>query len=416
MTAAEAREEKGDKEEGEYPVENFDFHLPGTVMSHAQIFDELHGRHGPFVRSTAGARGYWIFMQDDIVRDAFHHPEIFSSVVNPDLFLAARGTSVPEEPPLRRVPIMVDPPEQTAWRQLTAPYFAPKAVEAMVPKMRSRCADIVTTLADRGSCEFIQDFARRYPTTIFELMGLPLEDLEQFLAWEDEILHLSAEEDPDRSRTAQGMAEIDEYFTCLIEQKRAHPEGDLLTAALSWEINGEPITHRDMLSFCVNMLFAGLDTVAAQLAYSFWYLAEHPEQRHRIINDPSLVPAAVEELLRCFSFTALPRRVVQDVEFHGCPLKKGDALVLPTNSANRDPAVWSNPTEVAFDRSPNNHIAFGVGTHRCLGSHLARRELRVALEEWQLRIPNYRLADPHVPELGGRLMWRIDRLELIWSA
>jgi cytochrome P450 len=180
--------------------------------------------------------------------------------------------------------------------------------------------------------------------------------------------------------------------------KRTDPADDLLTTALGWEIGGQPIPQNDMLSWCLLMFMAGLDTVSIQLSYAFWYLAGHPADRARLVTEPSLIPGAVEEFLRLFAFVAPARKVTQDVDFHGCPLKKGDMVLVPLSAATRDPGSFDDPTVFVPERAVQNHIAFGVGPHRCLGSHLARRELRVALEEWHTRI------DSHQPVYsGGRL-------------
>jgi cytochrome P450 len=399
----------------EHPVVEFNYYVNGPVLSHTVAFDELR-RLGPFIRSTCGARGYWVFTEAEIIRDALQHAEVFSSSVNPDVFASAPGSDVADEPPYNWIPELLDPPEHTKWRQLLSPHFAPRVMEALEPKVRQRCAEIIDTFAGRGRCDFLNDFAWRYPTSIFmDLMGLPLDGLEQFLAWEHDILHLAADQDPDRSKAFAAMVAVEQYFAGLIEEKRARPGDDLLTAALDWKIDGTPITQEDMLSWCLLMFMAGLDTVSIQLSYAFWHLAQHPTDRARLVSDPAVTASAVEEFLRCFSFVPPPRRATRDVEFHGCPVKKGDNVVLPLSAANRDPAMWADPTDVVLDRSPNNHIAFGAGPHRCLGSHLARRELRVALEEWHRRIPDYRLTDGvEVVEHGG--MWWIDRLSLTWDA
>jgi cytochrome P450 len=161
------------------------------------------------------------------------------------------------------------------------------------------------------------------------------------------------------------------------------------------------------------MFMAGLDTVSIQLSYAFWYLASHPEARSRLAADPALAAPAVEEFLRVFAFVAPSRKVTQETEFHGCPLKKGDMVLLPLSAACRDAGAFVDPMSVQLERDHNNHIAFGLGPHRCLGSHLARRELRVALEEWHRRIPDYHLAQGVEPvEHGG--MYGIDVLELSW--
>ncbi len=390
---------------GTYPVLDFNNFLAGPVLSHVQAIDALRDQHD-FVRSTFGPRGFWVLTKSDMVRDALQHPDVFSSSV---------VTPLEEDPPYKWIPEMLDPPEHTKWRQLLAPHFAPKLMEQMEGKVRARCAEIIDTFAAAGHCDFLRDFAWRYPTTIFmDLMGLPLEGLDQFLAWEHDILHLTADEDPDRSRAIAAMIAVQEYFAGLIEQKRKSPGADLLTTALGWQIDGAPIPEADMLSWCLLMFMAGLDTVSIQLSYSFWHLADHPEERARLVADPSLAPAAVEEFLRYFAFVAPSRKVTRDTDFHGCPMKKGDMVLVPLSAATRDPAGFADPATVTLDRSPNNHVAFGVGPHRCLGSHLARRELRVAIEEWHARIPEYHLTPGvDVIEHGG--MYGIDTLELSWD-
>lgn len=388
-----------------YPVRAFSHLEAGPVLSHVEAVDRLRELH-PFVRSTDGA-GFWVLTTAELVHEALRQPEVFSSSV---------VTVHDPDPPFTWIPEMLDPPEHTTWRQLLAPHFAPGAMARLEDRVRERCVEIVDSFAARGQCDFLRDFAWRYPTTIFmELMGLPLEGLDQFLAWEHEILHLNAGEDPDRSRAWQAMLAVQGYFDTLIDDKRRSPGDDLLSAALGWTIDGEPIPRADLLSWCLLMFMAGLDTVSTQLAYTFWHLARHDGDRARIAGDPSAIPGAVEELLRAFAFVAPARKVRRDADFHGCPLKAGDMVLVPLSAANRDPAAFPDPTSVVLDRTGNNHVAFGAGPHRCLGSHLARRELRIALEEWHRRIPDYRLTDGvEVTEHGGGL-YGIDALHLTWD-
>lgn len=383
---------------------DFNNYLSGPALSHVEGMDQLRSE-GPFVFSTFGPNGHWVFTEPEMIRAALQHPEIFSSSV---------VTPLEADPPYKWIPEMLDPPEHTKWRQLLAPHFAPKLMEKMEVPVRQRCIEIIDTFADRGHCDFLADFAWRYPTTIFmELMGLPLDGLDQFLSWEHDILHLTADEDPDRSRSVAAMVAVQGYFAELIDTKKAQPGDDLLTAALEWTIDDAPISDADMQSWCLLMFMAGLDTVSTQLAYAFWYLAGHSEDRARLSAQPELAGSAVEEFLRCFAFVAPSRKVMQETEFHGCPLKKGDMVLLPLSTVCRDSGAFADPTAVQLDRSPNNHIAFGLGPHRCLGSHLARRELRVALEEWHRRIPNYHLTEGvDVVEHGG--MYGIDVLQLSW--
>jgi len=387
-----------------YPVREFNNFLHGPVLSHVEAIDALRDEHA-FVRSTY-ARGFWILVNGDLVRDALQHPELFSSSV---------VTPLDPDPPYKWIPEMLDPPEHTVWRQLLAPHFAPKMMERLEGRVQGRCSAIIDGFKDDGHVDFLRQFAWTYPTTIFmELMGLPLEGLDQFMAWEHDILHLTADEDPDRSKAFNAMLAVMGYFGELIEVKRSAPGDDLLTTAIGWEIDGAPIPQEDLLSWCLLMFMAGLDTVSIQLSYAFWYLAGHPADRARLVADRSLLPGAVEEFLRLFAFVAPARKVTEDVDFHGCPLKKGDMVLVPLSAATRDPSAFDDPTTFIPERAVQNHIAFGAGPHRCLGSHLARRELRVALQEWHARIPDYRLTEGvDVVEHGG--MYGIDSLELSWG-
>ena len=388
-----------------YPVREFNSAGTGPVLSHAEEIDALREEH-PFMRSTFG-NGFWVMSGAEEIREALQHPETFSSSV---------VTVHDPDPPYKWIPEMLDPPEHTVWRQLLAPHFAPRVMEKLEDKVRERCIEVIGTFSGAGHCDFLRDFAWRYPTTIFmELMGLPPDGLEQFLDWEHRILHPSADDDPDNATAIEAMLAVMGYFTELIEEKRTHPSDDLLSSSLEWKIDGKPIPLEDLLSWCLLMFMAGLDTVSIQLSYAFWYLAGSPDNRTRIVRDPSVIPAAVEEFLRYFAFVAPARKVMRDTEFHGCPLKTGDMVFVPLSGATRDPARFESAANLQIDRSPNNHIAFGAGPHRCLGSNLARRELRIALEEWHRVIPDYRLTEGvEVTEHGGGL-YGIDRLELSWD-
>jgi cytochrome P450 len=390
-----------------YPVREFNNATTGPVLSHAEEIDELRAEN-PFMRSTS-ANGFWVMAGAEVIRDALQQPETFSSTV---------VTVLDSDPPYKWIPEMLDPPEHTVWRQLLAPHFAPRVMERLEEKVRRRCVDVLAQFAGTGHCDFLRDFAWRYPTTIFmELMGLPLDGLEQFLDWEHRILHPSAGADPEQfqSQAFDAMLAVMGYFSELIEEKRANPSDDLLSSSLAWTIDGKPIPMEDLLSWCLLMFMAGLDTVSIQLAYAFWHLAGHADDRSRIAGDPSVIPSAVEEFLRYFAFVAPARKVMQDTDFHGCPLKTGDMVFVPLSGATRDPARFEDAASVRIDRAQNNHIAFGSGPHRCLGSHLARQELRVALEEWHRVIPEYRLTEGvEVTEHGGGL-YGIDRLELSWD-
>jgi cytochrome P450 len=386
------------------PTIDFDNTKVLPVLGHMRELTDLQEQFRPFLRSSHG-RGFWVFTDGEVIREGLQNPELFSSS-SVDLH--------DPNPPYLWIPEMLDPPVHTKWRQFLAPLFSPGAMAKLEDRVRNRCVELIDVFAARGSCDFHREFAYRYPTTIFmELMGLPLEGLDQFLVWEDAILH-NPGNDPDGTHAFQAMMEVQAYFAELLDARRREPKDDLATASLGWRIDGQPVPQEELLAFCLLMFMAGLDTVAIQLTYSFWHLATHNEDRERVVAEPDLIPSAVEEFLRAYSFVPTQRKATRDADFHGCPVKAGEMVMFPIPAACRDPKLFDDPEAVVLDRAPNNHLAFGAGPHRCLGSHLARRELRVAMEEWHKKIPNYRL-DPAVEVIEHGGMFGIDSLALLWD-
>jgi cytochrome P450 len=389
-----------------YATVDFNPALAGPVMSHVEAHDRWRSELGTFFKSSY-AQGFWVFSEMDIIRDAYQHPEIFSSTSStPDM----------PDPPYQWIPQMLDPPEHTRWRQLLAPWFSPGAVAKLDARVHQRCVALVEPLVDRGRCDFLADFAQRFPTSIFmELMGLPQEDLEQFLLWVNAILHSGDnDDDPEHAVAIQAMSDVMAYFDELSKLRQSDPRDDLVTAATTWTIDGAAIPHDKLLSMYLLMFMAGMDTVTIPLGYAWWHLARHDADRRRVVEDPSVIPSAVEEFLRAYSFVPPSRKAMRDVDFHGCPVKAGDMVFLPLCAANRDPAAFDRPTDVLLERVNNNHIGFGTGPHRCLGSHLARRELCAAMEAWHARIPDYHLVPGAVIREHGS-MFGIESMELVWA-
>lgn len=374
---------------------------PGPAGQAHPRLDELREAH-PAFRSTAG-RGFWVLTRHDDVLTALQDPATFSS--------RAIAVSDPN-PPYQWIPVMLDPPLHTTWRRLLRPFFTPVAAAALRDRITRHCAGLIDGLVAKGSCDFVTDFARLYPTTIFlELIGLPIERFEEFLAWEYAILHAP----PSSGGRAAAMAEVAACFTELIADRQAHPRDDLVSAATSFTVDGRPVTDEELLQLCTLLFLAGLDTVAAQLSYIFWHLAGHDADRARVTADPDAVPDMIEEMLRAYAIVLPARRLTRDVELHGCPMKAGDMVMLPLAMANRDPrAVPAAPSSVDLDRPPTRHLAFGAGPHRCLGTHLARLELQVALTEWHARIPDYRITPGERPLEHASLVLGLDTLPLSW--
>ncbi len=304
------------------------------------------------------------------------------------------------------IPLNVDPPQHSKYRKLLDPLFAPRRMDEQEEDITRRVNGFIDAFIDHGECNFTEEFAELFPSSVFlGLMGLPEEEMRFFLDMRDGILHPEKKDpdallDPDaRSRVMNATgAEVYEYFGNLINLRTKEPTDDIITRFLAAEIDGDRLTHDDILDICFLFLIAGLDTVSDTLTCSYAFLAQHPEHRQMIVDDPSIIPVAVEELLRWESPVAggVPRVATCPVALPtGEQVDEGTMVVPNYGAANMDPATFGDPMAVRFDRTDNPHIAFGGGVHRCLGSHLARRELRVTLREWHRRIPEYRLKPGH---------------------
>lgn len=397
--------ESGQRNPAQEPLIRYeDINTPASgPCEHFARYDALRSTADVHVGTVADERTFLLVSRMSDIRACLQDPAGFSSsAVTPEA----------PEPPYLWIPEMVDPPVHTKWRHLLGPFFAPGAVERLKPRVHEVITEILDEIADRGHCDYVADVALRFPNTIFmELMGLPVSDAAQFQLWETAILHGGP---TSGERAFSAMQEVMGYFAQLIAERRAHPREDILSVALTWEIDGAPVTDSDLLSFCLLMFMAGLDTVAMQLSYSMYHLALNPLDRQRLTADPSLWPSAMEEFLRFYSFVAPGRKVTHDTEVGGCPVKAGQMVWLPLASANRDPAEFPDADRVIIDRANNRHLAFGAGPHRCLGAHLARQELLIGLTEWHKQIPDYRL-DPDIPvgEHGGQV--GLDNLPLLWD-
>jgi cytochrome P450 len=358
---------------------------------------------------TTDAQGYHVFTEQEAITEGMQRTDLFSN---------HSIEAITPNPEYRWIPEMLDPPEHTQWRRLLAPMFTPARAAAMKDDVRTQATILIDTLAEEGRCDFVSQFARKFPTAIFlRMMGLPLSELDKFLTWEYTILHGNDVSDPKRERAAQAMGEVAQYFAEVIAKARKDDTGktDIISTAVRWEIDGAPIPDADLLSLCTLMFVAGLDTVAAQLSYIMFTLATDAGLRQRIIDDPEVIPAAVEEFLRVYGIVQTGRRVKQDIVFRGCPLKRGEMVLFALAAAGRDPQQYEDPSTIDFDRGRVRHISFGAGPHRCLGSHLARVELIVGLQEWHRRIPNYSLAAGQSILEHHSGVYGLNNLPLTWA-
>ena len=289
-------------------------------------------------------------------------------------------------------PISSDPPFHQLARRLLLPAFSPKAVAQLEGFTRNLCNRLLDEMGDVDHIDGSVDYAEHIPVgVIAKMLGFPPEDGDTFRSF----VHLILEEVdlPFEERIAK-FGPVEEYVTAQVEDHLANPRDDLTTYLLNAEIAGQPLEARHVFGTAVLLLGAGIDTTWSAIGASLWHLAQHDEDRRRLAADPSLLPVAIEELLRAYAPVTMARLVTEDFEFQGCPMKRDDWVLLSFPSANRDPEFFERADEVVIDREVNRHAAFGLGIHRCVGSNLARMELRVALECFLARFPEFSLADP----------------------
>ncbi|HEY2332214.1 MAG TPA: cytochrome P450 [Acidimicrobiales bacterium] len=341
-----------------------------------------------------------------------------------ELFSSAGGLDLGNIRPL--IPLNVDPPQHGKYRKILDPLFAPKQMDAIEDDVSARANRFIDAFEEKGECNFTEEYAELFPSAVFlGLLGLPWEELDTMLRLRDGILRPDRIDpdallDMDRRVAVQRATgtEIYDYFTDRLDERRRQPTEDILTHFLTAEVDGEKLTHEDILDICFLFLIAGLDTVSDSLTCFFAFLANHPEHRRQIAEDPSIIPNAVEELLRWESPvpSGVPRIATQDTELGGQLVKAGTAVMVSYGAANVDPSEFPDGFEVRFDREVNRHIAFGGGVHRCLGSHLARRELRITLREWHRRIPDYGIKPGHEELVYPPGLRSVKDLTLTWPS
>ncbi|MFZ0769095.1 MAG: cytochrome P450 [Acidimicrobiales bacterium] len=288
-------------------------------------------------------------------------------------------------------PITSDPPFHAIARKLILPAFAPGVVNAMEPQIRELCNayldDVIGEEIVNGSLSYAKKIP---PGVIRHMLGFPEEDTEKFI----EAVHIITEAvDLPKEERIEMFAPVEEYFTRQIEDHQAHPRDDLTSFLLDAEIEGQKLALEHVFGTMVLILVAGIDTTWGAIGASLWHLAQHPDDLERLVNEPDLMPVAVEEFLRFYAPVTMARLVNADMEYLGCPMKEYDWILLGFPAANRDPVVFKDADKFIIDRAENRHVAFGLGIHRCVGSNLARLELRVAIEEFIRRYPRFELAN-----------------------
>ena len=334
--------------------------------------------------------GTWLPVTHEYVREIAYDTENFTSRA------VVVSTVVPEDPaPIGGAPpITSDPPFHHEARRLVLPPFSPKKIAEWEPEIRKLCNELLDKMEKQAEGGLTVDAALQYAqhipvNVIARMLGFPLEDDDLFREFVHDILENINGDPEDRIRAFE---RIDAYLQAQINDHVENPRDDLTGYLLEVDLFGEKLPKEMVGGFILLLLVAGIDTTWSAIGSSLWHLATHADDRQRLVNDPSLMTTAIEEFLRAYAPVTMARLVAQDHDFHGCPMKKDEWVLLPFPAANLDPAEFPDADKVLIDRQENRHGAFGLGIHRCLGSNLARLELRVAVEEFLKRFPDFELA------------------------
>jgi hypothetical protein len=370
---------------------DFDHTDPQWVADPYPIWDDLRGRC-PVAHSTRYG-GTWMPVRHEDVAAVAYDTEHFTSrsvVVSevrpgPDDLPAPIGLAPP---------ITSDPPFHAVARRLLLPAFSPKRIAALEPFTRELCVELLDATAGRDDIDAAVDYAQHIPLrVIVRMLGFPQEDADVFRRFIRMVLE-DVDQSAEERQALQDEGELDAYMDARIAEHLAHPQDDLTSFLLDAELDGNKLAPEHVRGTMVLLMIAGIDTTWSAVGASLWHLAQNPADRRRLVAEPDLMATAVEEFLRAYAPVTMARLVAQDFEFGGRHMKEGEWLLLPFPAANRDPEFFPEPDEVRIDRVENRHAAFGLGIHRCIGSNLARMELRVALEEWLRRYPDFELTDP----------------------
>jgi cytochrome P450 len=290
-------------------------------------------------------------------------------------------------------PITSDPPFHQIARRLILPAFAPRPINALEGRIQDLCNRLLDNVAGNEIVNGGSDYAQFIPPSVISTMlGFPEADEDLFR----EFVHIVLEgiDETDLEKRMETFAPIEEYFIRQIEEHQANPRDDLTSYLLNVEIEGNKLAPEHVFGTMLLILVAGIDTTWSAIGASLYHLATNPDDLARLVAEPELMSTAVEEFLRFYAPVTMARLVKEDFEFHGCPMKKDDWILLGFPAANRDPDAFDDADKFVIDRAVNRHLAFGLGIHRCAGSNLARLELRVAIEEFIKRYPKFELAEP----------------------
>lgn len=396
-------------------VYDFDIHAdPGLLDDpHVRIMDLL--RNAPPVFWTPRNGGGWMILTHAANYEASRDTEAFSSEFVPQDKMKAMLASLPPGAPHipQPIPITLDPPEHTKYRQPLQKVFSPKTISALRDSIRELAGDLIEAIKPDGRCEFMSAVAEPLPVQVFlKMLGLPLDRLPEYRAIVKELMEAI---DGDREGSMRRLQTIAAAMRDTLLDRRDNPRDDIISMLWKLEIDGQPTTLADMENYGVLLFIAGLDTVMNGMGLAMRGLAVDTDLQRKLRAEPKLIAEAAEEMLRRYTFTVPMRVVKRPVELSGAKMMPGDMVKLFLPAADLDAKEFPQPDVYDLDRENNVHIAFGVGPHRCLGSHLARVELQVLYEEMLARMPEFRLDPDHPPVFHGGHVIGIESMHLVWD-
>lgn len=386
-------------------VQLFDFRTGLGSCPHATVAKLHEGPsifYSPVSHQQRGEKriGTWVVTTAEDTRTVLQNPELFSSA-------APRSAANSDDWAL--IPLEIDPPMHMKYRMILNPLFSPKVMRELEPEITKTADRLIDNILKKKECDIVNDFAVPYPIEIFlDLMALPKSEMPRFRDWVDIFVH-------DAVNRPKIIGVIKEYLDGVIEERRLKPGKDIVSDVLELEIDGKKLTAKEISGIVFLLFVGGLDTVVSSLSFYFRFLAENPEIQDKLRSDPDLIMNAVEEFLRAFPVVTTSRTATADTELKGVKIKKGDLVTYSTLLSNSDPKEFSDPLTVDIERSPNRHNAFSFGPHRCLGSHLARRELYIALERFLTRVPAFRVADGAEINASGGGVMGLDAVPITWK-
>jgi len=310
------------------------------------------------------------------------------------------------------IPLEADPPAHSKYRKLVAPIFGSSRINKLEKKVRARAIRMIGQFAGQGEVEFTEAFTKPFPAGIFlDMFGLPEENAPTFVKWANTIITSS-----NREALVSTLRAVVQFLKDRIEERRLEPSDDLISLAVTAQVDGESLNPNEVLGLCTLLFNAGLDTVGSSLGLHFKHLAEHPEDQQLLRDNPELIPNAVDEMFRAYGVVNSTRIARRDVEIAGAQIKKGDRITCSAFLSGRDPDEYPEPDHVDFRRrGAGRHMGFGTGIHLCIGAPLAKREIVIAIEEMLARVPPFRIADGAKITTHGGGTIGVNSLPIVWG-